>query len=91
VVIYTVACLNAIIMGIGLLMEANKQTYLKGFYKTAGITTMVQSALLISFNMNLIIPGLILCSFTTVIIIYILHCEMRGLNKDFWKGKLSPA
>ena len=89
--VFTAVCINAIIFGASLLIEAKRRTDLKIYYKVAGITTIIQSGLFLSLNLTIIIVGLIISIFCNIILVMILYTESRNLNKQPEKTGLVPS
>ena len=77
-VIFIVACVNAIVFGISLLGEANKKLSGGHLYKMAGYITLVQSALFLTGNFQLVSIGLIVSVFCNFVMTSILYKESRA-------------
>ena len=90
-VIFIVVCINAIIFGMSLLNEANKRLPRNNLYKIAGYTTLVQSALFLTGNFQLVAIGLIISVFCNFIITVILFKESRHERAQSEEGAMSSV
>lgn len=77
-VILIVGCVNAIVFGVSLLGEAKKKGSCSNLYKMAGYITLVQSALFLSGNFQLVCIGLIVSVFCNFVLTSILYKESRA-------------
>ena len=89
--VFGVVCINAIVFGISLLVEANKKTHKKNYYKVAGIIGLIQTALFLSSNFTIISAGLIISVFFNFITLMILYTESKRLNNQPERNELVPA
>jgi transcriptional regulator with XRE-family HTH domain len=90
-VIFIVVCVNAIIFGMSLLSEANKKLPRNNLYKIAGFTTLVQSALFLTGNFQLVAIGLIISIFCNFIMTVILFKESRSEQIQNEEGSMSSV
>jgi transcriptional regulator with XRE-family HTH domain len=90
-VIFIVVCINAIIFGMSLLNEANKRLPRNNLYKIAGYTTLVQSALFITGNFQLVATGLIISVFCNFMMTIILFKESRHERSQHEEGTMSSV
>lgn len=73
--IFTVTGVNAIVFGVSLLSEANKKVSGGHLYKMAGYITLVQSALFLTGNFQLVCIGMIISVFCNFVMTSILYKE----------------
>jgi transcriptional regulator with XRE-family HTH domain len=90
-VIFNVVCVNAIIFGMSWLSEASKRLPGNNLYKMAGYTTLVQSALFLTGNFQLIATGLIISIFCNFLMTLILFKESRIEQTQNEEGTMSSA
>jgi transcriptional regulator with XRE-family HTH domain len=85
--LFTLLCINAIVFGIGLLIEARKRkTPGKiNLYQITGIVTIIQTFLFLSSNFTLAGAGLIISIITDLLLSIILYREYKGPEKGYIK------
>jgi hypothetical protein len=92
-VIFTFLCINAIIFGIGLCIEANKRSgvYKINLYTVAGFITIIQSVLFISMNLTLAGIGLVISIGTDILLTVILYREYKNPGNGHLKTSQATA
>jgi transcriptional regulator with XRE-family HTH domain len=79
--LFTASCINAVIFGIGLLIEAKKRKLHNNLYKIAGYTTLVQSGLFLTADFKIVSAGLIISIFCNFVMMVILFKESREIQQ----------
>jgi transcriptional regulator with XRE-family HTH domain len=88
-VFYPIMCANAIFTGIGLYMQGVKivNNGRINFYKVAGITAVIQSALFLTLDLKIQFIGLVISAFCNLFMLAILYNEYRGNETPLEKSK----
>jgi transcriptional regulator with XRE-family HTH domain len=87
-VIFIVACVNAILLGISLLNEAGKRLPANNLYRITGYTTLLQSALFLTGSFPLVVAGLIISVFCNFMMTMILFKESRHEQSQAEEGSV---
>jgi hypothetical protein len=83
-VIFTLLCINAIVFGVGLLIEANNQQRLFKLnpFTVAGVLTIIQSVLFLSLKLKFSSVGLLISIVTNVVLVVILYRAYKNREKE---------
>jgi transcriptional regulator with XRE-family HTH domain len=86
--LFTLLCINAIVFGVGLLLQANKRKAAgKNLLVIAGVVTIIQTILFLSLNFMLLSTGLVISIITNLLLCIILYREY----KSWENGKLKVS
>jgi transcriptional regulator with XRE-family HTH domain len=78
--IFTLLCINDILLGIGLIVQANKSTDYKktNLYRIAGVIAIVSSILYLSTSFTMIAAGLMISFISNAAMTYLLYAERKS-------------
>jgi transcriptional regulator with XRE-family HTH domain len=77
--LFTLLCINAIVFGVGLLIQSKKRkSSLKNLLQIAGIVTIFQTILFLSLNFTLLGTGLVISIITNLLLCIILYREYKS-------------
>lgn len=89
--IYALACINALVYGVGLLIESTRKVSGIYLYRITGIIALIQSTLLLSSNHDTIVIGLIMSMVCNIFQVLILYKESKGIETRQIKKEDIPA
>lgn len=83
-VIFTLLCINGIVFGVGLLIEANNRQRLFKLnpFTVAGVLTIIQSILFLSLKLKFSSVGLLISIVTNVFLVVILYKAYKNREKE---------
>src|SRR5262249_51339546 len=79
--VFAIVCINAIIFGIGLLMERRREARIN-LYRAAGLLTIIQTIFFLTMDMSYATIGMVISIGTSILMTIILYKEHKSPAKE---------